>query len=128
MRWILGIHKNHTLQISEFFSFSYNTLNSFLFASRIRKSLSINRFPNPYFPFSNAQIHYFPTVYSIVSHFSFSKALSTFIFNSWVTVTISHCWAVSVIRAETTCFLFVVCLAPNTIEFRLYLWNGLKTE
>lgn len=42
---------------------------------------------------------------------------------------LSHCWAVSVIRTETTSLLFIgVSSAPNMMEFRPSLSSGLKTE
>lgn len=54
----------------------------------------------------------------VVSYFPPTKALPTFTFISCLTVILSHCWAVSMIRAETKSILFIsVSLAPNMMEF-----------
>lgn len=92
------------------------------------KSLPTKSFPDPYSLLPNPPIH-FPAVCSPVLHFFPLVKHSPHYFYSCFTVILSHCWAVSVIRAETKSLLFTgEPLAPNTMECRLSLSNGLNTE
>lgn len=68
-------------------------------------------------------------VFPSTPFFSLSEALPTLFLFMFHCDSLSHCWAVSVIRAETKSLLFTgEPLAPNTMECRLSLSNGLNTE